>query len=133
MSVCRGYMAPEYALWGYLTYKADVYSFGVVVLEIVSGKNNNNYMPSNTYVCLLDWVLRNFLPPSFCCTSVFNIPYFASTKASLSIGMLPLNTSNLFIIIIFFVWKFSTVEVYSYYRPVTCNKVEALMRLLIRG
>ncbi|KAJ6935789.1 LRR receptor-like serine/threonine-protein kinase RFK1 isoform X3 [Populus alba x Populus x berolinensis] len=51
-----GYMAPEYALWGYLTYKADVYSFGVVALEIVSGKNNNNYMPSdNNCVCLLDW------------------------------------------------------------------------------
>ncbi|KAA8515039.1 hypothetical protein F0562_018173 [Nyssa sinensis] len=50
-----GYMAPEYALWGYLTYKADVYSFGVVVLEIVSGKSNNNYMPSNNCVCLLDW------------------------------------------------------------------------------
>ncbi|KAM6551346.1 hypothetical protein CsatB_001154 [Cannabis sativa] len=50
-----GYMAPEYALWGRLTYKADVYSFGVVVLEIVSGKNNNNYMPSDDYVCLLDW------------------------------------------------------------------------------
>ncbi|KAL6333677.1 hypothetical protein AAG906_028863 [Vitis piasezkii] len=29
-----GYMAPEYALRGYLTYKADVYSFGIVVLEI---------------------------------------------------------------------------------------------------
>ncbi|XP_062095355.1 probable LRR receptor-like serine/threonine-protein kinase RFK1 isoform X2 [Humulus lupulus] len=50
-----GYMAPEYALWGHLTYKADVYSFGVVVLEIVSGENNNNYIPSNDYVCLLDW------------------------------------------------------------------------------
>ncbi|KAL3522573.1 hypothetical protein ACH5RR_015407 [Cinchona calisaya] len=50
-----GYMAPEYALWGYLTYKADVYSFGVVLLEIVSGKNNNNYMPSNNFICLLDW------------------------------------------------------------------------------
>ncbi|KAM3748472.1 hypothetical protein ACB098_05G111400 [Castanea mollissima] len=24
------YMAPEYALWGYLTYKVDVYSFGIV-------------------------------------------------------------------------------------------------------
>ncbi|KAG8634591.1 probable LRR receptor-like serine/threonine-protein kinase RFK1 isoform X2 [Manihot esculenta] len=50
-----GYMAPEYALWGYLTDKADVYSFGVVSLEIVSGKNNNNFMPSNHCVCLLDW------------------------------------------------------------------------------
>ncbi|KAM3700636.1 hypothetical protein ACJW31_05G113300 [Castanea mollissima] len=25
-----GYMAPKYALWGYLTYKVDVYSFGIV-------------------------------------------------------------------------------------------------------
>ncbi|KAK3003675.1 hypothetical protein RJ639_018372 [Escallonia herrerae] len=30
----NGYMAPEYALWGYLSDKADVYSFGVVALEI---------------------------------------------------------------------------------------------------
>ncbi|XP_057472307.1 probable LRR receptor-like serine/threonine-protein kinase RFK1 [Actinidia eriantha] len=50
-----GYLAPEYALWGYLTYKADVYSFGVVALEIVSGKNNNSYIPSDKYICLLDW------------------------------------------------------------------------------
>lgn len=53
---CRGYMAPEYALWGYLTYKADVYSFGIVVLEIVSGKSNYNYIPSSQCFCLLDWV-----------------------------------------------------------------------------
>ncbi|CAL8147454.1 unnamed protein product [Prunus armeniaca] len=50
-----GYMAPKYALWGHLTYKADVYSFGVVALEIISGKNNNNYIPSDDWVCLLDW------------------------------------------------------------------------------
>lgn len=49
-------MAPEYALWGYLSDKADVYSFGVVILEIVTGKNNNSYMPSNNCICLLDWV-----------------------------------------------------------------------------
>ncbi|XP_042940496.1 probable LRR receptor-like serine/threonine-protein kinase At1g07650 [Carya illinoinensis] len=53
----RGYMAPEYALWGYLTYKADVYSFGVVALEIVAGKNNMKYRPNENYVCLLDWGL----------------------------------------------------------------------------
>lgn len=54
-------MAPEYALWGHLTYKADVYSFGVVALEIVSGKNNNSYVPTNNSVCLLEWVRLNFL------------------------------------------------------------------------
>ncbi|XP_071696558.1 probable LRR receptor-like serine/threonine-protein kinase At1g29720 isoform X2 [Rutidosis leptorrhynchoides] len=35
-----GYMAPEYALRGYLTDKADVYSYGIVLLEIVSGMAN---------------------------------------------------------------------------------------------
>ncbi|RVW29603.1 putative LRR receptor-like serine/threonine-protein kinase [Vitis vinifera] len=50
-----GYMAPEYALWGYLTYKADVYSFGVVALELVAGKNNMKYRPNEDCFCLLDW------------------------------------------------------------------------------
>lgn len=52
-----GYMAPEYALWGYLTYKADVYSFGIVALEIVAGKSNMNYQSEENYVCLLDKAL----------------------------------------------------------------------------
>ncbi|GAB4827153.1 hypothetical protein Ancab_034042 [Ancistrocladus abbreviatus] len=51
-----GYMAPEYALWGYLTPKADVYSYGVVALEIVTGKSNNNYVPNDDYLCMLEWV-----------------------------------------------------------------------------
>nr|TKS02604.1 putative leucine-rich repeat receptor-like serine/threonine-protein kinase [Populus alba] len=53
----EGYMAPEYALYGYLTYKADVYSFGVVALEIVSGMNNVKFRRDENFVCLLDWVL----------------------------------------------------------------------------
>ncbi|XVF87259.1 hypothetical protein PTKIN_Ptkin18bG0104600 [Pterospermum kingtungense] len=52
-----GYMAPEYALWGYLTFKADVYSFGIVALEIVAGKNNTKFRPEEDYVCLQDWAL----------------------------------------------------------------------------
>ncbi|KAK7320404.1 hypothetical protein VNO77_29838 [Canavalia gladiata] len=50
-----GYMAPEYAMRGYLTDKADVYSFGVVALETVSGKSNTNFRPNDDFVYLLDW------------------------------------------------------------------------------
>ncbi|KAG7647955.1 Protein kinase domain [Arabidopsis thaliana x Arabidopsis arenosa] len=50
-----GYMAPEYALWGYLTFKADVYSFGVLVLEIVAGITNSNFMGAGDSVCLLEF------------------------------------------------------------------------------
>ncbi|GAB4849322.1 hypothetical protein Ancab_004123 [Ancistrocladus abbreviatus] len=50
-----GYMAPEYAMRGYLTDKADVYSFGVVILEIVSGKSNTKFRPTEEFVYLLDW------------------------------------------------------------------------------
>ncbi|KAM0065156.1 putative protein kinase RLK-Pelle-DLSV family [Helianthus debilis subsp. tardiflorus] len=53
-----GYMAPEYALWGFLSDKADVYSFGVLALEIVSGKNNTSYIPRDNCICLLDWACQ---------------------------------------------------------------------------
>uniref|UniRef100_M4CMJ3 non-specific serine/threonine protein kinase n=1 Tax=Brassica campestris TaxID=3711 RepID=M4CMJ3_BRACM len=57
-----GYMAPEYAMRGYLTEKADVYSFGIVAMEIVSGKSNANYTPEHeSCVGLIDWVLTNFV------------------------------------------------------------------------
>ncbi|KAI4333493.1 hypothetical protein L6164_018295 [Bauhinia variegata] len=50
-----GYMAPEYAMHGYLTNKADVYSFGVVTLEIVSGKNNTVRRAMEESFLLLEW------------------------------------------------------------------------------
>ncbi|XP_039684827.1 probable leucine-rich repeat receptor-like serine/threonine-protein kinase At3g14840 isoform X2 [Medicago truncatula] len=50
-----GYMAPEYAMHGYLTDKADVYSFGIVILEIVSGNNNTVSHPQEECFSLLDW------------------------------------------------------------------------------
>ncbi|KAJ6801723.1 putative LRR receptor-like serine/threonine-protein kinase isoform X2 [Iris pallida] len=50
-----GYMAPEYAMRGYLTDKADVYSFGIVMLEIVSGTENSNYRRKEDMMCLVDW------------------------------------------------------------------------------
>ena len=35
-----GYMSPEYAMDGMVSFMQDVYSFGVLVLEIVSGRRN---------------------------------------------------------------------------------------------
>ncbi|CAL5405972.1 unnamed protein product [Camellia sinensis] len=52
-----GYMAPEYAMRGYLTDKADVYSFGIVALEIVSGKSNTGHRPKEDCFYILDWAL----------------------------------------------------------------------------
>ncbi|KAL8132617.1 hypothetical protein AgCh_008193 [Apium graveolens] len=40
ISGTHGYMAPEYAMHGYLSVKTDVFSFGVLLLEIVSGRKN---------------------------------------------------------------------------------------------
>ncbi|XP_013464538.2 probable leucine-rich repeat receptor-like serine/threonine-protein kinase At3g14840 isoform X1 [Medicago truncatula] len=51
-----GYMAPEYAMHGYLTEKVDVYSFGVVALEIVSGKHNTMNRPRDECFSLVDRV-----------------------------------------------------------------------------
>uniref|UniRef100_A0A6N2KT89 non-specific serine/threonine protein kinase n=1 Tax=Salix viminalis TaxID=40686 RepID=A0A6N2KT89_SALVM len=42
-----GYMSPEYAVFGKFSVKSDVFSFGVMLLEIVSGKKNNEFNPQN--------------------------------------------------------------------------------------
>ncbi|XP_031265785.1 G-type lectin S-receptor-like serine/threonine-protein kinase CES101 [Pistacia vera] len=38
-----GYVSPEYAREGVISVKSDVFSFGVLLLEIVSGKKNNEF------------------------------------------------------------------------------------------
>lgn len=55
--IFSGYMAPEYAMHGYLTEKADVYSFGIVALEIVSGRSNTSYKLKGECLYLLSWVI----------------------------------------------------------------------------
>ncbi|XP_042519243.1 uncharacterized protein LOC122093047 [Macadamia integrifolia] len=42
-----GYMAPEYVMYGKFSVKSDVFSFGVLVLEIVSGKKNSSFHPTD--------------------------------------------------------------------------------------
>uniref|UniRef100_A0A0E0LLP6 Uncharacterized protein n=1 Tax=Oryza punctata TaxID=4537 RepID=A0A0E0LLP6_ORYPU len=58
-----GYMAPEYAMRGNYSVKSDVFSFGVMVLEIVTGKKNNdcyNSMQSEDLLTLVweQWTAR---------------------------------------------------------------------------
>ncbi|GMJ14633.1 hypothetical protein like AT1G11340 [Hibiscus trionum] len=42
-----GYMSPEYAMHGHFSTKLDVYSFGILMLEIITGKSNNRYVPDS--------------------------------------------------------------------------------------
>ncbi|KAI9070949.1 hypothetical protein K1719_047089 [Acacia pycnantha] len=37
-----GYMAPEYAINGVVSFKIDIFSFGVMLIEILCGKKNNS-------------------------------------------------------------------------------------------
>uniref|UniRef100_A0A453DT08 Protein kinase domain-containing protein n=1 Tax=Aegilops tauschii subsp. strangulata TaxID=200361 RepID=A0A453DT08_AEGTS len=50
-----GYMAPEYAMNGYLSTKTDVFSFGMLVLEIVSGRKNIDRHLGDEKVDLLNY------------------------------------------------------------------------------
>eukprot|EP01018_Ginkgo_biloba_P011349 Gb_13677 [translate_table: standard] len=52
-----GYMAPEYALHGQLTEKSDIFSFGVLVLEIASGRRNQETTEYMRYLVQRAWRL----------------------------------------------------------------------------
>ncbi|KAJ3693658.1 hypothetical protein LUZ60_009138 [Juncus effusus] len=54
-----GYMSPEYGMEGKISEKLDVFSFGVLILEIISGKRNNNFLDDNQSLNLVGhaWIL----------------------------------------------------------------------------
>lgn len=54
----HGYMAPEYALHGFLSVKTDVFSYGVLVLEIVSGRKNHDRQLEDDSGDLLSYTWR---------------------------------------------------------------------------
>ncbi|XP_030455604.1 cysteine-rich receptor-like protein kinase 44 [Syzygium oleosum] len=55
-----GYMAPEYAMRGYLSVKTDVFSYGVLVLEIVSGRKNHDSQLGGDKTDLLSYTWKLF-------------------------------------------------------------------------
>ncbi|KAI3411390.1 Protein kinase domain-containing protein, partial [Psidium guajava] len=60
ISGTHGYMAPEYAMRGYLSVKTDVFSYGVLVLEIVSGRKNHDGQLSGEKKDLLSYTWKLF-------------------------------------------------------------------------
>ncbi|MCE3215359.1 hypothetical protein HAX54_002088 [Datura stramonium] len=48
-----GYLSPEYALYGLYSIKSDVLSFSILVLEIVRGKSNRRFSPSDLNLSLI--------------------------------------------------------------------------------
>ncbi|KAH0453309.1 hypothetical protein IEQ34_017633 [Dendrobium chrysotoxum] len=54
----NGYMAPEYAMHGYLSTKADIFSFGVLIIELISGQKNSTFAPRSDASTLLEWAWR---------------------------------------------------------------------------
>lgn len=60
ISGTHGYMAPEYAMHGYLSVKTDVFSFGVLVLEIVSGRKNHTKLLGEEKADLLSYTWKLF-------------------------------------------------------------------------
>lgn len=60
ISGTHGYMAPEYAMHGYLSVKTDVFSFGVLLLEIVSGRKNLDRLLGSEKADLLTYAWELF-------------------------------------------------------------------------
>ncbi|XP_021723552.1 cysteine-rich receptor-like protein kinase 10 [Chenopodium quinoa] len=50
-----GYVPPEYVKQGVYSRKHDVYSFGVLLLQIISGKRNNQFYGANEGYNLLEY------------------------------------------------------------------------------
>ena len=46
-------MSPEYVVFGKFSIKSDVFSFGVILLEIISGKKNNDFSQEDPSLSLI--------------------------------------------------------------------------------
>ncbi|KAG8384590.1 hypothetical protein BUALT_Bualt04G0133700 [Buddleja alternifolia] len=59
--VGKGYISPEYALFGQFSVKSDVYSFGSIVLEIVCGRRSPQYATNSENISRIHYVREELL------------------------------------------------------------------------
>ncbi|KAF5749453.1 hypothetical protein HS088_TW04G01422 [Tripterygium wilfordii] len=50
-----GYLAPEYAMWGKVSWSCDVYSFGILLLEILTGRKPIEKLPGGLKRTITEW------------------------------------------------------------------------------
>jgi hypothetical protein len=59
ITLCSGYMAPEYIIHGHFSVKSNVFSFGVLILEIVSDQKNSCFRDDENVEYLPSYVSMN--------------------------------------------------------------------------
>ncbi|CAN6684301.1 unnamed protein product [Malus baccata var. baccata] len=70
-----GYMSPEYAIDGFYLIKSDMYSFGVMVLEIVKGKETEDFLIQTTALTCMD-ILSTVFSNVYCSMKLYSFYFF---------------------------------------------------------
>ena len=69
-------MSPEYAVFGKFLIKLDVFSFGVVLLEIISGKKNNDSYQKHPSLTLIVHVSNQKKKKTIVTIVIYNVALY---------------------------------------------------------